>query len=218
MSYLTEDQQVELLKKLWKEYGLSIITGVVLAVIVVFGWRFYQTYRIERAEQASTIYEHMMVELMNDQNADAKEQAETLQKQFHDTPYATFAALMLAKLAVEKNDWVSAKQSLQWVMDHGSEAMFREIATIRLAKIDLQERHSNEALKKLSHPMKKTLIPLAEETKGDAYQQLNQVKEARSAYQQALAELPESALNRPFLQLKLADLPAEAMTANSSTK
>lgn len=218
MSYLTEDQQVELLKKLWKEYGLSILTGVILAVMIVFGWRFYQSYRIERSEQASTVYEHMMIGLMNEQYDEAEGQANLLQKQFRDTPYATFAALTLAKLAVNKNQLDSAKASLQWVIDHGNNKAFREVARIRLAKVNLQENHPLQALQLLDHSISGSFLPIAKEVEGDAYKQMNKIDEARAAYQLALSQLPEAALNRPLLQMKLADLPADIKNQHSSIK
>lgn len=208
MSYLTEDQQVELLKKLWKEYGLSVITGVLIAVLIVFGWRYYQSYRTEQAMQASTIYERLMIGLMNAQPRDAEEQANLLQKHFRHTPYATLAALTLAKLNVTNHRLDAAKQNLEWVISHSHQSSFREIARIRLAKIDLQENHPQLALQRLTHHITGSVLPLAAEIEGDAYKQLNKIDEARAAYQRALKQLPDAALNRPILQLKLADLPA----------
>jgi predicted negative regulator of RcsB-dependent stress response len=37
--YTTEDQQVEALKRWWKENAKSILLGVALGLAAVFGWR-----------------------------------------------------------------------------------------------------------------------------------------------------------------------------------
>jgi len=38
--FSTEDEQVEAIKKWWKENGTSLIVGVVLGLSVLFGWRY----------------------------------------------------------------------------------------------------------------------------------------------------------------------------------
>ena len=59
---LTEEQQIELIKKIWKEYGFSAIAGIAIALTVGFGWRFYQNFVTRRAESASIIYERVINE------------------------------------------------------------------------------------------------------------------------------------------------------------
>jgi predicted negative regulator of RcsB-dependent stress response len=37
--YETDDEKVEAIKKWWKDNGISVATGVVIGLAVVFGWR-----------------------------------------------------------------------------------------------------------------------------------------------------------------------------------
>jgi predicted negative regulator of RcsB-dependent stress response len=63
--HLTDEQQVELLKNFWHEYGLSIILGITLALCAGFGFKYYQSYVTQRSYQASVVYERFVVGLMN---------------------------------------------------------------------------------------------------------------------------------------------------------
>ena len=40
--YETEEQQVEAVKKWWKENGVSLIVGVVMGLSAIAGWKYYQ--------------------------------------------------------------------------------------------------------------------------------------------------------------------------------
>ena len=58
-TYETEEEQLEALKKWWKENGRSILLGLLLGVLIIAGWRGWQAYQANRAESASTLYEQM---------------------------------------------------------------------------------------------------------------------------------------------------------------
>ena len=61
----TEDQQLEELKKWWKENGSSIITGVVLGLAILFGARAWFAWQERTAQQASAVYTVMMLSLIH---------------------------------------------------------------------------------------------------------------------------------------------------------
>jgi predicted negative regulator of RcsB-dependent stress response len=205
---LTEEQQVELLKKFWKEYGFSIIAGVVLAVLFGFGWRAYRRYRHHEAEKASSLYERIIVDMNSHQIEDARLQARILIHDFKYTPYSSLAALTLAKLAVENDKLSAAIENLRWVLDHGHHHEFRQIARIRLARIYLSQLKLDEALKVLAHVDSKAFIPLILEIQGDIYVKQNKINAAREVYKKALDQIPEQAMMRPLLEMKLYDLPS----------
>ena len=204
---LTEEQQIELIKKIWKEYGFSAIEGIAIALTVGFGWRFYQNFVTRRAESASIIYERVINDLVTNQTADAAKQSHYLIQQYSATPYAKFAALLLAKEAVLQNKLDDAAKQLQWVIKHGSSNTFLQIARIRLARVYLAQKNPNSALDILEKVNSKAYLGLISEVRGDAYLQLNRVDLARTSYQTALKQLPETAINRSLLQMKLDDLP-----------
>lgn len=204
---LTEEQQIELIKKIWKEYGFSAIAGIAIALTVGFGWRFYQNYVTSRAERASIIYERVLSDLVTNQIQDASTQSHLLIQNYSATPYAKLAAFLLAKQSVLENKLDDAVTQLQWVVKHGSSDTFLQIARLRLARVYLAQKKPDEALDILKKVNSNAYLGLISEVRGDAYLQLKKVDQARDAYQTALKQLPDTAINRSLLQMKLDDLP-----------
>ena len=56
----TEEQQVEALKKWWTENASVMILGVAIGASVLFGWRYYDNYKIQHAEEASSLYDSVL--------------------------------------------------------------------------------------------------------------------------------------------------------------
>jgi predicted negative regulator of RcsB-dependent stress response len=202
---VTEEQQIEALKKWWKEYGLSIVIGVALAIIVIFGWRFYQRHKTRVGQAASIVYTRMTIDILNNQWQDAIEQANLLRKDFARTPYAKIAALTLAKHAVLQHNLDEAVAQLHWAAKHASSSIIEQLANLRLARVYITQNKMPEALKLLTHVKGQSLAGLVAETKGDAYVKLGQRDEAREMYQLALKEIPQADKIRPILQMKLSD-------------
>ena len=203
---LTDAQQVELLKKLWKEYGVAITLGTLLAITIALGWRFYQQHTIRQAERASLIYERMIVDIMGRHTQEAKKESDVLMHQFPRTPYATLSALTLAKLAVEQKKFDLATENLQWVIKHSHNKDFRQIARLRLARIYLAQKQTQAALKILEKTDSDSFTGLTLEITGDVYVALGQKEKAKTLYQTALDKLPDQAIMRPLLQMKLDNL------------
>ena len=204
--YVTEEQQIEALKEWWKEYGLSIIIGLVLAIIVIFGWRFYQRHKTNVAEKASIVYARMTVDVLNNQWQDAITQAKLLRKNFTRTPYAKIAALTLAKHAVSQNNFNDAVTQLNWVVKHASSDVLLQLARLRLARIYITQNKTKEALSLLKRMRHSSFAGLAAEVQGDVYVKLGNVDKARQMYQLALKEIPSPDQSRPVLQMKLDNL------------
>ncbi|MGD9108146.1 MAG: tetratricopeptide repeat protein [Gammaproteobacteria bacterium] len=204
--YVTEEQQIEALKEWWKEYGLSIIVGLVLAIIVIFGWRFYQRYKTNIAERASIVYARMTVDVLNSQWQDAITQAKLLRKNFARTPYAKIAALTLAKHAVSQNNFDDAVAQLNWAVKHASSDVLLQLARLRLARVYITQNKIKEALALLQRMKNSSLAGLAAEVQGDAYVKLGNIDKAREMYQLALKEISEPDQSRPVLQMKLDNL------------
>jgi predicted negative regulator of RcsB-dependent stress response len=202
----TEQQQIEMLKKLWKEYGFSIISGVIMALVIGFGWRYYKSYTVHQAETASIIYERLVMDVLHQDVEDMKTQSHALLHQFKGTSYATLASLTLAKVAVEQNNLDEAVEHLQWVMRHSHHDDFREIARIRLARVYLAKQDTKKALELLNKVNNSAYMALVFDVKGDIYLKNGQTEEARKAYQKAFEQLPENAMIRPILRMKISDL------------
>lgn len=216
--HLTDEQQVELLKKLWKEYGLAIILGLLFATSLSLGWKYYKQYKIQQAQYASIIYERMIADMMGHQTEEAKQQADILVHQFKHTPYATLSAFTLAKFAVDQKEMDIAIQHLKWIIKRSHNKDFRQIARIRLARIYLSLDQTQPALDTLHKMESSAYIGLILALQGDIYTQLKQTDEAKKAYKTALDKLPEQATIRPLLQMKLDNLPVNNQIPKNDQK
>lgn len=204
--YLTEQEQVELLKNWIKQYSLVILGGVVLAVIAISGWRYWQERQQKILSHASSVYDEMLtVRAQNNQTATLV-QAQKLFSHYAKTPYGPMAALMLARDAAKRKDYQEAQTQLQWVIDHSHIDALRQIARLRLARILIATNKPEEGLQILKTVENKTFNGLINEVRGDAYFALNDKKSARESYQHALEQLPNAEVVRPLLQMKYDNL------------
>lgn len=207
LGYETEAEQIQAIKNWWRDYGKITIIALVVVLIASYGWRWYQIKQERLLQKASAIYERLLVAADNGDSASMEHAADRLSHHYENTPYAQLAALMLARQAIYQGKFDVAESKLKWIMRHGSNRSLRQVARIRYARLLLSDNKPTVALKLL----KKTDDPgyevLIEEARGDIFQAMGKVEDARVAYQKALAAFPEIEMMQPLLQMKLDNLP-----------
>lgn len=206
--YLTEQEQIEQLKKWFRVYGLPAILGVVVGISLFYGWNYYQSNQTRILTHASRVYDEMLTDRAQNNAESTVVQAQKLLRNYPHTPYGQMAALMLAHEAIAKQDYEEALKQLNWVMDHSKQAALRQIARLRIARIYITQQKPEEAIQLLKTVDDKNFSGLMNEVLGDAELALNHTTEAQAAYQQALQELPNSEQIRPLLEMKLDNLVA----------
>jgi len=204
--YLTEQEQIQQLKTWLKQYGPTVIAGIILAALFSFGWRLWQHHRNNVIIHASAIYDQMLSARAQNNAGESVIQAKKLLSRYANTPYAEMAALMLAREAVLNKNYDEAISQLNWVVDHAHTKAIRQIARIREARIFIAQQKPAEAIKLLKNVSDKAFSGLIDEVKGDAFLAMNDKASARKSYEQALAELPNAEVIRPILQLKYENL------------
>jgi predicted negative regulator of RcsB-dependent stress response len=204
--YLTEQEQVELLKNWIKQYSIVIILGIAIASAGIFGWRYYQQRQSKTFDHASLIYDQMLT--MRSQNDPDKTlaQAKRLANRYPQTSYGQFAALMVARDAISKNDVATAESELRSVIKHTDIPSLRQVARLRLARLLLAKNTPEAALKELTKIDDATFDGLIQEIQGDAYLALKDTAKARLAYGEALSALPNADVVRPLLRMKYDNL------------
>ena len=204
--YLTEQEQIELLKSWIKQYSLVILAGVIFAMIGISGWRYWQDRQNKILSHASATYDEMLT--LRAQNNDDQNtiQAKKLKNHYARTVYGEMAALMLAREAADhKNDAEAIKQ-LSWILKHSNITAFEQIARLRLARIYISNHQAEKALSTLQTVNDKSFKGLIDEIQGDAYLSLGKTAMAKQAYQAALKDLPNAEVIRPLLQMKYDNL------------
>jgi len=204
-TFETEEQQVEALKKWWREYSKAIITGGVIGFAVLFGSRMWFNHQHQQAVSASMEYEQLRAELADGNGESVAQRANYLMDTFPDSPYAVAAAFALAKIKVESGSLDEAGRLLNWSLDHATLPEYQQIARLRLARVLLAQEESGQALTLLGQTDPEPFASAYQELRGDIYQAQGKVDEAREAYQRAL-DLLADAGNPRLLQMKLDEL------------
>ncbi len=185
--YETEEQQVEALKKWWKENGTSLIVGLFVGVSALFGWRYYVDQNNVHLVQASDLYMQVMqsaaLQRVDDKTIDINNQ---LINEYSDTPYAALSSLALAKFEYEKDNVEVAVAQLELAVKHASDDLIKQISSLRLVRLYIEQEKHSEAEAMLNEPHDAAYDAQFEELKGDLYSAKGDVAQARLAYDKAI--------------------------------
>ncbi|WP_183142268.1 tetratricopeptide repeat protein [Pseudomonas cichorii] len=197
------------MKDWWQRNGKPLVTGGLLALVVVFGWQAWQKYHSNQSQGASMLYQQLLeTSLTPSGQADTAQVAEIagkLKSEFGGTAYAQFGSLFVAKVAVDAGKLDDAAAELKTVADKPASETLGEIARQRLARVLAAQNKADDALKLLAGDAQKAFLASREELKGDLLVQLGRTDEAHAAYQKAKSALSEDAAVGG-LQMKLDDL------------
>jgi len=188
-----EDDDAEKLREWWKKNGSGIIAGIVLGVAGVGGFKGWEMYSESRSLAASDLYQEMLVTQAAGAVDQTQELALRIKDEYSATQYADLALLMLARLAVEKEDRQGAEGYLAEVMnDSGNNAM-EHIARLRLAQIALDAGDHRQAEELASVKDRGGFSSEYSEVLGDVYLEQKLWDKARTAYDRALEGLDSTA-------------------------
>jgi len=199
----TEEQQLESLKRWWKENASSVITGLLLGLALLFGAKSWFAYQDRKGEEASNTYFTLMNALAKGEEGLVTDRAGMLIGQYTKTPYATLAALALAKQKLEQGELEAVHAQLQWALDKAGSDAFRQLIRLRLARVMVAEGNLDGAGALLAQsPPDSAFAPLSTELKGDIHAARGAIAEARAEYEIALTALPPDSAEHQLLQLK----------------
>lgn len=204
--YDTEEEQLDALKRWWKENGQSTIVGLVVGIAVILGWNYWQEHKKAQAGQASALYSQLIQAIAADKKDSAEKLAGRIKEQYPKTEYAAYSGLLLAKLKVQQGDVAKAKEILKDIAA-GSNNELSNIAKIRQVRLMLASGEYEQGLQLINDVDPATSSSFSgnyDELVGDLYVALDRLDQARSSYQKAL----ENGYKSPLLPLKIDDLTA----------
>jgi predicted negative regulator of RcsB-dependent stress response len=202
---LVEDDEHEKVRKWWQENRTPIISGVVLGLSIIIGFNWWGEHKTGRAENASMLY----VDLLNNVAETSKvpitamEVGQKIIDEYHDTPYAGKAALIVARIAYDNKDIEGAKAHLNWAIEHSDQFETVHAARLRLADILMVEKKYSEALELLSVEHMEGFESHYYEMRGDIYLLIEQPGKARDAYRAAIDGLSPGSMYEPILKMKM---------------
>lgn len=211
-AYVTEEQQLESIKRWFKKYGNALSWGLIIILLGVAATRYWFHHQTVLHNEASEVYSLLMTAVEQKDEATLKNKANDLIMQYPKSAYATFAAFVLASDAIKANDFAKAQEHFQWVIDHSQQSNFKALAKVRLMRLLLSNGKLDEALKLYDPKSAAGYLPMMEELRGDILLQQNKPLLAAQAYQKAMKDVPQEGMNGPLLKLKLEDLGIDSQT------
>jgi|TARA_R100000789_G_scaffold95333_1_gene95805 predicted negative regulator of RcsB-dependent stress response len=204
----TEEEQLAQIKEWWQQNGKPLLFGGALALVLVFGWQFWQKHQLNQAHSSSTVYQQLLNAALEEGGADTAEVSRLgnlLQKEFAGSHYAQYGSLFVAKVAVESGRLDEAATELQAVLDKPADKTLEELARQRMARVLAAQDKAEDGLALLDGEAVDAFAASREELRGDLLVQLQRPEEAHAAYSKAKELLSQDAAIGG-LQLKLDDL------------
>ena len=199
-------EQSELVQKWLRDNGVSIIAGIVIGLVGIFGWQQWRNHQARNESQASQLYQQMQIAQASGKPDAASQLTDQLMKDYAKSPFTVFAVSDRARQQVQAKQLDKAEASLKWAESHATAPALKSLTLLRIAQVELARDNGKEALATLDRIPADSYQGLVQELRGDVLVKLGRPDEARKAYQAALSTMGKEAPQRGALQMKLDDL------------
>jgi len=214
---LSEEEQWEALKRWLRENGPSILVAVIVALLAVAGWRWYQGRGEQKHVAAVTAYETVLQTFDAGKMDEALAQIEKLRTEHPKSGYVASADLAAARVFVARNELDKAVERLERVANTAVDQQLRPIARLRLARVQAAQGKHDVALTTLGTSDMGEHQAAYAEARGDILLSRGDRAGALREYEAALKLQPSDDVGTSvaaLLELKINDLrPAAAAAA-----
>ena len=204
--YLSEKEQWEWVKTRVRENAAAVILAIALAIVGVFGWRWWQAHLDQERLAAGAKYMQMVQALEGGDRTQALVALGELEREHAGSPYTDQAKMLAARMYVDEGTLDKAAGELSGVASNSKDHDLALIARLRLARVQISQGKPDVALATLAQVQPGSFAAIYHAVRGDAYyakgDKPNALTEYRSA--QAAGDSGDSSL----LGLKVADLAA----------
>ena len=199
--YNSEEEQVQAIKKWWKENAVSLIAGIVIGAVILSGYKYWTENQKSQSQIASVIYSGIL-----SSSEDKTKNTELLKSDFSSTPYAALATLLLAKDNVNADEMDKAIIQLKWVVDNADSEGIQHVAKQRLARVYLSNNNIDAAEKLIAGIKSVGFETGYNEIRGDINLAKKLPVQAKENYRLALSSLAQSDQRYAIIKMKLDDL------------
>lgn len=224
--HITEEEQLEAIKRWWAKYGTLTLVVVILALGGYTGWNFYQAQQEAKVRKASDRYQGLVnvinvdqgQNLTKEKKQNAIDLATAIVTDYPNGLYADLSNMILARFSVEDNDLNAAESYLRQVLDNDTNEATALLAKSRLARVLASSQRFDEALELLDKPSDDAYDAIFSEIRGDIYAAQGKSALAEQAFQKALSKLDiQQFSRRSIIQFKLDDVKVADASASNST-
>lgn len=163
--YLSDDEQLTFIRDWFKKHGQLLAVSLSVFLAVFLGAHAWQNHKKTQTENASILYERLLLNIQDHKKIDYPEQ--------QNTAYGQLAALLDAREAVNRGDVNTAVNDLTWVINHTKNSSLKQISRIRLARALLAQNKPALALKQIKIIDNSTFNPLINEIKANILKAMN---------------------------------------------
>jgi predicted negative regulator of RcsB-dependent stress response len=201
-------EQSERVQKWLRQNGLSIVVGIVIGLIAIFGYQQWRNHRVAHQTAASGLYQQLQSVIDSGNSNAADVLVQQLMNDYADTPYAMFAVSDRARRQVESKQLDKALESLAWAEQHAPSPELKALVELRIAHVQMAQGNAQEALNALNRMPADSYGIVGEELRGDALVKLGRRDDALKAYQAAVKAMGPGVQQGNEVQMKIDDLAA----------
>lgn len=200
--YMTEAEQLDLIKKWWLRHQNTITVCLAIIVLIVAGYRYWNWHIEKTMLQASTAYDNMMAASSSHDDKAIQSYANQLIHDHEKTVYASAAHLLLANVFVNQKDYQKAESELLHVAESSNMQALKQLASIRLARLLLSQKKYDEALDAVLVIGDSPYATVINELKGDIFSAKGEYAKADASYQLAMNEVTSDGNVNLLLEMK----------------
>jgi predicted negative regulator of RcsB-dependent stress response len=207
--YSSDLEQEEALRNWWKENWRWVSAGIALGLLAIVGWKYWENQKLLRADSAAQAFSDLGVAIAAGNKEKIEQLVKTLDTEHAGSPYVDQAHLALAQTHAAAGKFEQAATELKLVADTSKDAPLAQVAQLRLARVQQQLGHHDEALALLDVSKAGAFAAQVQEVRGDVLLAKGDRSGARLAYQAAMGESAGKEMDpnqTELLRLKLQDL------------
>lgn len=214
--YATEEQQVEAIKRWFKQYGNMLSWALIVILASYSVWQYWHHHQDVVKNKASDQYAALLQAVEAEDSTTIQTNANTLIKDYSSSVYAIFANFYLADDFIKNRDFAKAEEKLKWVIEHADQPQLAALAQWRLMKIYDAQNKLDDVIYVYDRRKADTYLTLMAELKGDVLLKKGDKEGAMKAYKFAYDASPEDGMHGPLLKMKMDELGIATQEAKKS--
>ncbi|WP_090131948.1 tetratricopeptide repeat protein [Limnohabitans sp. Rim11] len=215
---LEQQEQLDELKHFWKQYGNAITWFLIVVMGAYAGWNGYQYWQKQQSTKAAALFDEVERAAASGDTAKLERSWNDMKDRFPGTTYAAQSALLAGKTFQQTDKPDAALAALKWAAESASDDANTQLARLRLANLQIQQKAFDDAAKTLTKPFTPAFAGLALDIQGDLFMAQSKSQEAVKAYTEAWSKLEINNEYRRLVLAKLNALGADPENAKGASK